>query len=362
MAMSRAGVPPDCYTLPIVLKAVSHICAVSLTRQLHTVAIRHGLELNKFCESGFIRLYLKAGEFGNARKMFDENPERKLGSWNAIIGGLSQGGRDREAVDMFMELKRSGLKPDGVSMVCVTSACGRLGDLELGVQLHKCVLQAKSLERMDVVMLNSLVDMYGKCGRMDLAHRMFLGMNERNVSSWTSMIVGYAMHGQVDDALEFFQCMRDAGVRPNDVTFVGVLSACMHVGNVPDGKYYFKMMKGDCKIKPKLQHYGCMVDLLGRAGLLDEAKEVVEGMPMKPNVVIWGCLMGACEKYGNVMMAEWVAKHLIELEPWNDGAYVVLSNIYACKGLWDDVDRIRGIMKERNLAKFPGYSLATSAD
>lgn len=359
LLMSRAGLGPDTYTLPILLKSASWFFELNMVRQLHVVGIKNGLVTNMYCESGFIRLYSKGGEFENARKVFDENCNRKLGSWNAIIAGLSQGGRSKEAIKMFIELKQSGFEGDDVTMVSVTSACGSLGDLNLALQLHKCVFQAKSLERSDMLMLNSLIDMYGKCGRMDLANKVFFKMEETNVSSWTSMIVGYAMHGQVRDALECFCCMREAGVRPNHVTFVGVLSACVHGGMVEEGKHYFRIMKTEYQIAPSLQHYGCIVDLLGRAGLLVKAKEVVDGMPMKPNVVILGCLLGACEKHGNVKMGEWVAKHLLELEPWNDGVYVVLSNIYACNDMWEDVGRIRGIMKERKLAKIPAYSLST---
>ncbi|CDP03272.1 unnamed protein product [Coffea canephora] len=358
--MSRAGITVDTFTLPIVLKSVSQYFDSSMLRQVHGMAIKLGLEKNMYCESGLISLYCKAGEFRNAHKLFDENTDRKLGSWNALIAGLSQSGRGKEAIRMFMQLKECGFQPDDVTMVSVTSACGGLGDVNLALQLHKCVFQAKSLEKLDLLMMNSLIDMYGKCGRMDLANKVFMKMEERNVSSWTSMIVGYAMHGHVRDALECFHDMRNAGVKPNHVTFVGVLSACVHGGRVQEGKHYFKMMKNEYGIAPMLQHYGCMVDLLGRGGLLDEARVMVEEMQMKPNVVIWGCLMGASEKYGAVEMGEWVAKHLLELEPWNDGVYVVLSNIYASNDLWEEVERIRGIMKERKLAKIPAYSLSTS--
>lgn len=359
--MSRAGVLPDSYTLPIILKAACQFFSVEIGRQLHSVAVRLGLASNEFCESGFICLYSKAGAFETARKLFDENIERKLGSWNAIIAGLSQGGRAKEAIGTFIELKRCGFEPDDITMVSVTSACGSLGDLGLALQLHKCVFQAKNSEKSDVLMLNSLIDMYGKCGRMDLAYKVFSRMSQANVSSWTSMIVGYAMNGLANEALECFRCMREAGVRPNHVTFVGILSACVHGGKVQEGKHFFDMMKKVYHIMPQLPHYGCMVDLLGRAGLLDEAREMVEGMPLKANVVIWGCLMGACEKFGDVKIGEWVAKHLHELEPWNDGAFVVLSNIYASRGLWEEVERVRGIMKNRKVTKVPGYSLATNS-
>lgn len=358
--MSRAGIAVDTFTPPILLKSVSQNFDSLMLRQVHGMAIKLGLDKNMYCESGLIGLYSKAGEFRDAHKLFDENTGRKLGSWNALIAALSQGGRGKEAMRMFMQLKECGFQPDDVTMVSVTSACGSLGDLNLALQLHKCVFQAKSLEKSDLLMMNSLVDMYGKCGRMDLANGVFMKMEERNVSSWTSMIVGYAMHGHVRDALECFHDMRNAGVRPNHVTFVGVLSACVHGGRVQEGKHYFNMMKDEYGIAPMLQHYGCMVDLLGRGGLLDEARDMVEGMQMKPNVVIWGCLMGASEKYGAVEMGEWVARHLLELEPWNDGVYVVLSNIYASNHLWEEVEKIRGIMKERKLAKIPAYSLSTS--
>lgn len=359
IAMSKSGVLPDSYTLPIILKAVIQTFAFEIGKQLHSVAMKLGLQANEYCESGLINLYCKAGEIENACKVFEQNPDRKLGSWNAIIGGLSQGGRAKEAIDMFLELRRYGLLPDDVTMVSITSACGSLGDLDLALQLHKCVYQAKTAGKDDTLTLNSLIDMYGKCGRMDLAYRVFSGMDHRNVSSWTSMITGYATHGHVNEAFECFRCMREGGVRPNYVTFVGVLSACVHGGRVQEGKDFFDMMQTVYGITPCLQHYGCMVDLLGRAGLFEEAIKMVDGMPMKANSIIWGCLMGACEKYANVEMGERVAKQLQELEPLNDGVYVILSNIYASRGLWEKVERVRSVMKQKRFNKIPGYSLAT---
>ncbi|CAI0405002.1 unnamed protein product [Linum tenue] len=360
--MSRAGVLPDCYTIPIVLKSAGQVLFIWVGGQVHCVAVKIGLESNEYCESGFISLYSKCGEPGLALKVFDENPDRKLGSWNAVIGGLCQSGRAKEAVEMFLKMMKRGLRPDDVTMVSLTSACGSLGNLQLALQLHKCVFQATNSTKPDTLMLNSLIDMYGKCGRMDLAHKVFSRMADesRNVSSWTSMIVGYASHGQVNSALECFHSMRrSTAVRPNHVTFVGVLSACVHGGRVEEGKACFEMMRNEFGLDPQLQHYGCMVDLLGRVGLLKEAREVIEGMEMEANVVIFGCLMGACEKYGDVEMGEWVCENLQRLEPWNDGAYVVLSNIYANRGMWREVEKLRVVMKDRKLDKVPGYSLAT---
>lgn len=356
IAMCHSGISPDTFTLPVVLKAASQSLDGVLARELHGVAIKCGLENNMYCESGLISSYSKVGEFEMAQKVFLGSPVRKLGSWNAIIAGLSQGGRSKEALYMFVEMMKNGFAPDYVTMVCATSACGGLSDLNLALQLHKHVFQAKRMEKSNVLVMNSLIDTYGKCGRMDLAYKVFCEMEERNVSSWTSMIVGYATQGRVNDALRCFSSMIEAGVKPNHVTFVGLLTACVHGGMVLEGKYYFNTMKSGYGIEPILPHYGCMVDLLGRAGMLDEAKLMVEAMPMKANAVIWGCLMGACEKYGNVKLGEWVAKHLIELEPGHDGVYVALSNIYAKNGMWKKLERIRETMKERKLAKIPSYS------
>ncbi|KAL1208684.1 Pentatricopeptide repeat-containing protein [Cardamine amara subsp. amara] len=360
LGMVRSNVLPDRYTLPITIKAAFQIHDFPMGKQLHSVAVKLGFVQDEFCESGFITLYCKAGEFENARNVFDENPERKLGSWNAIIGGLNHAARANEAVEMFMEMKRSGFEPDDYTMVSVNSACGGLGNLSLALQLHKCVLQAKQEDKSDIMMMNSLIDMYGKCGCMVLASQVFEEMPQRNVVSWTAMITGYAANGNALEALECFRRMRDFGVRPNKITFVGVLSACVHGGFVEEGKEFFETMKSEFELEPGLSHYGCIVDLLSRNGQLKEAKKVVEEMPMRPNVMVWGCLMGGCEKFGDVEMAEWVAQYMVELEPWNDGVYVVLANVYAVRGMWKDVERVRKMIKEKKLAKIPAFSYPTT--
>lgn len=361
MSMSRTGVPPDRYTLPITIKAVGQTYSLKTSQQLHGVAFVHGIENDEFVESGLINMYVKSRDFSDAYKVFDESPERKLGSWNAVIAGFSQCGCCKDSLDVFLRMRRSGVEPDGVTMVSVVSACGGLGDLKLALQLHKCVFQVKWKGKEDVLMMNSVIDMYGKCGRMELAYRVFLEMERRNVSSWTSMIVGYATHGYASEAMRFFHAMIEASVMPNHVTFVGVLSACVHGGMVDEGKHWFQMMKNVYGIEPHIQHYGCMADLLGRAGLLEEARTMVKAMPMRPNVVIWGCLLAASERYNDVKMGQWVAKHFLELEPWNDGVYVVLSNIYASRDMWEEVEKMRVIMKQRRLAKLQGYSSITTS-
>jgi pentatricopeptide repeat protein len=201
--------------------------------------------------------------------------------------------------------------------------------------------------------------MYAKCGRTDLARRVFDRMTVRDVSSWTAMITGLAMHGEEQGALDMFDDMQREAVPSNRVTMLAVLSACAHGGLVDRGLGLLKRMEeGEIKVVPTVEHYGCVVDMLGRVGRVDEARALVEQrMPMEANVVIWGTLLGACEKHGNVSVGEWAAERLVEAEPWNDGVYVVLSNIYAAAGMWGEVERVRKIMSERKVMKSPGCSL-----
>jgi len=359
--MMAHGAAPDRYTFPLALKAAAQAerPGSSLRLQLHAAAVMRGLARHPFTESALISGYAKAGDLGAARRMFDENPHRELGSWNAIISGISQEGRYKEALALFHELRRGGMVPDDLTMVSVASACCALGDISLVEQLHKCILQCQRSGRLDVTLSNTLVDMYAKCGRTDLARRVFDRMTVRDVSSWTTMITGLATHGEVQGALDMFDDMLREAVPPNRVTMLAVLSACAHGGLVDRGLGLLKQMEdGEVKVVPTVEHYGCVVDMLGRVGRVDEARALVEQrMPLEPNVVIWGTLLGAGEKHGNVSVGEWAAERLVEAEPWNDGVYVVLSNIYAAAGMWDEVERVRKIMSERKVMKSPGCSL-----
>ncbi|KAK3165314.1 hypothetical protein QOZ80_1AG0031690 [Eleusine coracana subsp. coracana] len=359
--MMAHGAEPDRYTFPLALKAAAQAepPGYTLRLQLHAAAAKRGLARHPFTESALISGYAKAGDLGAARRVFDENPHRGLGSWNAAISGLSQAGESKEALALFHDLRRGGVVPDDLTMVSVASACGALGDIGLAEQLHKCVLQCHRSGRLDVTLTNALVDMYAKCGRTDLARRVFERMPARDVSSWTTMIAGLATHGDEQGALDMFHTMRREAVPPNRVTMLAVLSACAHGGLVDKGLGLLKQMEdGEIKVVPTVEHYGCVVDMLGRVGRVDEARALVERrMPMDGNVVIWGTLLGACEKHGNVSVGEWAAGRLVQAESWNDGVYVVLSNIYAAAGMWGEVERVRKIMIERKVTKSPGCSL-----
>lgn len=343
--MFRHGAHPNRYTFPLALKAAAQAArpTSSLRCQLHAAASKRGLARHHFTDSALISCYSKAGDLDAARRVFDENPHRGLGSWNAIISGLSRAGKFKEPLELFVKLRRCGVLLDDLTMVSLMSSCCAVGDIRLVEQLHKCMLQCRRSGRLDVTLSNRLVDMYAKYGRTDLAGRVFTRMPLKDVSSWTTMITGLATHGEEQRALSMYDEMRSEGVPRNRVTMLAVLSACSHRGLVDTGMGLLKQMEdGEIKVAPTVEHYGCVVDMLGRVGLVDESRALVEHrMPMEENVVILGTLLGACEKHCNVNVGKWVAEQQLAAEPWNDGVYVVLSNIYAAAGMWGEVEMVR---------------------
>ncbi|PKA65335.1 Pentatricopeptide repeat-containing protein [Apostasia shenzhenica] len=357
--MTRAGAMPDFYSLPIALKAAAISFSFFVGRQLHPIAVKLCLARHEFSESGLISLYAKSSEFSLARQLFDENPSRKLGSWNALISSYSQCGHSARAIDLFLELRRSGEVGDNMTMASVASACGSSGDIRFAQQVHKCALQTQTSNCLDITLSNSLIDMYAKCGRTDLAGDVFDEMPKRNVSSWTAMIMGLASQGSARRAVELFRQMERDGVEPNHVTMVAVLCACAHGGMVEEGMMYFDaIVEGRIRgVEATAAHYGCVVDMLGKVGRVAEAAAMAERMPAPAGAVVWGTLLGACEKHGEVGIGERAAAKLMELEPWNDGVYVVLSNIYAGEGMWREVERVRRLMRQCRVEKTPGFSL-----
>ncbi|EEC83198.1 hypothetical protein OsI_28453 [Oryza sativa Indica Group] len=270
------------------------------------------------------------------------------------LAGFLLAGDGREALGLFARMQADGVIPDDTVLVGVLVACAQLGVLEQGKWVHG-YLKANNI-RITVFLGTALVDMYAKCGEMQLAMEVFKVMKEKNVLAWTTMIKGLAMHGRGSEALELFSQMERLGVKPDDIAFIGALCACTHTGLVDKGRELFDSMVRKYGIKPKIEHYGCMVDLLARNGLLNEAREMVEKMPMKPDALIWGALMAGCRFHKNVELAEYVVKHWIELEPDKSGAYVLLGNIYAASGRHASAREIRHLMREKGVDKTPGCS------
>jgi pentatricopeptide repeat protein len=290
-----------------------------------------------------------------ARKYFDQMPERDYVSWTAMIDSYLRMNHFKEVLKLFREMQMSNVKPDEFTMVSILTACAHLGALELG-EWAKTYIDKNKIKN-DTFIGNALIDMYFKCGNVEKAMKIFNEMQKKDKFTWTAMIVGLANNGHGEEALTMFSNMLEASVTPDEITYIGVLCACTHVGMVTKGRNFFSNMTIQHGIKPNVTHYGCMVDLLGRAGQLKEALEVILNMPIKPNSIVWGSLLGACRVHKNVQLAEIAAKEILELEPENGAVYVLLCNIYAACKKWENLHKVRKLMMERGIKKTPGCSL-----
>eukprot|EP01018_Ginkgo_biloba_P030281 Gb_21430 [translate_table: standard] len=350
--MKNAGVKPNTVTIATVLPSCAHLAALQQGEEIHSYIIKSGFDSDVFVGSALIDMYAKCKCIESARHVFDKLSLRNVVSWNAMISGYAQNEHSSEAMNLFRQMHLVSVKPTVVTIATILPACAHLATLKQGKEIHDCIIR-NGFESV-VFVCNALIDMYAKCGSIELARQLFNKMSQRNKVSWTTMIAGYGMHGHGKDALTLFNQMREAGLKPDHITFVAVLSACSHAGLVDEGWQYFDIMRRDYCITPRVENYACMVDLLGRAGRLDEAQEFINSMPLKPSAGVWGALLGACRIHCNIELGQRVAECLFELEPENAGFYVLLSNIYAKAGRWNDVAKVRALMKDRNLTKRPG--------
>ncbi|KAL2233001.1 UNVERIFIED_CONTAM: Pentatricopeptide repeat-containing protein, mitochondrial [Sesamum indicum] len=298
--------------------------------------------------------YMKCSEVELAEKAFHEMLEKNLVTWNAMIAGYVENGRGEDALKLFKKMLELGIQANPSSSSSVLLACSNMSLLKLGKQIHQFLY--KSPMYFDTTVGTSLISMYCKCGVLEDGWKLFMEMSSKDVVTWNAMISGYAQHGVSDKALHLFSEMRDKGTKPDWITFVGVLSACNHAGLVDLGIYYFEKMQKDYGIIVKPDHYTCMIDLLGRAGKLTEAVDLIKNMPFKPHSAIYGTLLGACRIHKNLEIAEFAATNLLNLDPVNPAAYVQLANVYAAKKNWEGVSRIRRSMKENMVIKTPGCS------
>ncbi|KAE9450772.1 hypothetical protein C3L33_17327, partial [Rhododendron williamsianum] len=299
--------------------------------------------------------YDKCGDVENAFDMFSEMPYRDVVSWNAMLACYAHSGKSNEALALFDEMKALGIKPTEATMVSLLSACGHLGALDQGLNLHSYIVDCEI--DINSIVGTALVDMYAKCGSISRASEIFHSLESKDVLAWNTIITGMAMHGNARDTTQLFQMMQKEGVAPNDITFVAVLGACRHAGMIEEGRRLLACMRSTYGIAPKVEHYGCVIDLLARAGRLDEAMELIGTMPMEPNASAWGALLGGCRIYGNAEVGENVGKRLINLQPHHSGRYILLSNIYAAAKRWDDARKVRNLMKAKGISKVPGVSV-----
>ncbi|KAF5737340.1 pentatricopeptide repeat-containing protein [Tripterygium wilfordii] len=314
-------------------------------------------EKNFFVWSSMISGYCKRGEVEQARVIFDRIPTRNLVIWNSLICGYTQNGFCEAALEAFGRMQAEGFEPDEVTVASLLSACAHLGDLDNGTKIHQ-MIHYKRLKLNEFV-LTALIDMYAKCGDLTSARSLFEGMKDRNTASWNSMITGSASHGESEEALEFFRRMEDSNVKPDELTFLSVLSACVHGGLVDEGLKIFHKMKSYA-IVAGIKHYGCSVDLLGRAGRLEEAYALIKTMPIEPNHAVWGTLLGACQIHLGTEMVRRVMKEVGADGSRSSGSceshHVLLSNIYAASARWEKAERMRMTMSNKGVRKIPGSS------
>ncbi|CAK7340566.1 unnamed protein product [Dovyalis caffra] len=387
-SMKNRCICPDEYTLVPLLKACSSLGGLKLGKRVHKEVIGVGFEGFSAIRIGVVELYSSCGVMEDAKKVFDEMYQRdvivwnlmirgfcKRGdvgmglclfrqmnkrsvvSWNILISCLARIGRDSEALALFHEMKNWGFKPDEATVVTVLPVCARLGAFDVGQWIHSYA-KSSGLYEDFVAVGNALVDFYNKSGMFETAGRVFDEMPRKNVVSWNTMISGLAFNGNGELGVQLLEEMMNKGISPNDATFVGVLSCCAHAGLFERGRKLFASMVEHHQIEPKLEHYGCMVDLLGRNGCVREAYDLIRSMPEgTPNAALWGSLLSACRTHGDAELAHLAVKELIDLEPWNSGNYVLLSNMYAEEERWEKVEIVRGMMRERNVKKTPGQSV-----
>lgn len=346
---------PDIVTSINLLPSCAQIGAILQVKTIHGFAIRKGFLPHLVLETALVDMYGKCGEQKLAKKVFSYMSQRNLVSWNAMIAAYVQNGHDREALELFQDLWKEPLNPDATTITSILPAYAEVAFLREGKQIHGYAAKL-NLEGSSTFISNSIVYMYAKCGDLQTARKFFDGMVYRDVISWNTIIMAYAIHGFGANSIKLFSEMKEEGIKPNASTFVSLLLSCSTSGMIDEGWEYFSSMEEDYGICPGIEHYGCMVDIIGRSGNLDLAKHFIGEMPLDPTARIWGSLLAASRHHRNIELAELAAKHILALEQDNTGCYLLLSNMYAEAGRWGDVERIKCRMEKEGLEKTPGCS------
>ncbi|CAK9169387.1 unnamed protein product [Ilex paraguariensis] len=379
---------PDKYTFNFVITACScESTFFGYGQNVHAMVLKNGYDSNLFVGNSLVNLYASLSRMVNGQRVFDEMPYRDIITWTSLVRGYTMCGDIVKAEELFLKMPEKNdvswavmvagyvvrelysnaltcfndmlgddkVRPNEAVFVSVLSACAHLGALDQGKWIHVFMDKTGTLESPNIS--TALIDMYAKCGRIDCAKQVFDGIGKRDLHTWTSMISGLSMHGLGKEALEVFSDMLGEGVKPDNITILGVLNACSHSGRVEEGLSIFYDLERLWGIVPKLEHYGCLIDLLSRAGRLESAFEAVKSMPMEPDIVIWRALLSACRVHGNVGLGERIIKYIAQLNPGSHGGgYVLLSNLYASMGQWDSVIKVRKAMSQKEIKSSPGCS------
>lgn len=352
--MRRTGMKPNEFTLASVLKASASLAALEHGKMLHAEILKFGFESHVFAGTAIVDMYSKCDLMEDARKLFEKMTKNSAVLWSSMISGYTQNGHGEEALRLFRGMQETCNGVNEFAFSSVLRACGDLAVLEQGKQFHASAI--KTGFESNTYVGSALLDMHSKCGSIEDACQLFDELPHRNLVSWNAMIVGCAQHGRSKAVFTLYKQMQLAGFKPDQVTFVGILFACAHIGLTEEGHYYFDSMYRDYGISPRLEHYTCMVGLLGRVGHLHEAEDLINKMPFEPDSVVWRTLLAACSIHGDMELGKRVAEFVLELEPQDDASYVLLSNIYAAAGRWEDVAKTRKLMKAIRVRKNAGCS------
>lgn len=353
--LQLTGIQPDSGTMVSLVSACSLLDDLDLGSCFHGNTIKSGFECDVHVRVALIDMYAKCGSLFSAENLFqlikhvkDEVP------WNVMIAGYLHNGGANEAFSTFNQMKLESVRPNLVTFVIILPAVTYLSMVREAMAFHACIVRMGFIS--STLVGNSLIDMYAKCGQLSYSEKCFHEMENKGTNSWNAMLSGYAMHGQGELALALFSLMQENHVHVDSLSYISVLSACRHAGLIPEGKNIFHAMIEKHNLQPSMEHYACMVDLLGRAGLFDEVLSLIDRMPTEPDAQVWGALLGACKMHSNVKLGEVALHHLHKLEPRNAVHFVVLSDIYAQCGRWIDARRTRSNMIDHGLKKKPGYS------
>lgn len=346
-------VEPNPFSFSIAIRACASIGLHTFGRQIHSAVIKFAFESNLPVMNSILDMYCRFGCLSEANQYFDEMSQRDLITWNALISGYEKSD-PRESLRVFSHMESEGFSPNCFTLTSVMAACANLAVLNCGEQVHGGIIRRGFNNNLALV--NALIDMYAKCGSITNSHKIFSEMSDRDLVSWTAMVIGYGAHGYGKEAVELFDEMVNSGIRPDRIVFMAVLSACSHAGLVDEGLKYFKSMINDYKVTPDKDIYGCVVDLLCRAGRIEEAYELIKSMPFKPEESVWGALLGACRAHKLSHLSKLAAQRILDLRPNMAGTYVMLSNFYAAEGKWGEFANMRMLTRRMGNKKEAGQS------
>ncbi|XP_027091284.1 pentatricopeptide repeat-containing protein At1g71490 [Coffea arabica] len=351
--MRTGGIPLDPVAVLIGLGACSHLGILRVGRQFHGLAVRSCYGSLDNVRNALITMYARCNNLMHAHVLFRLLEAKSVITWNSIISGYAHWDRSDEASFLFREMLLSGVEPNYVTIASILPLCARVADLQHGREFHCYIIKHEGFED-HLLLWNALVDTYARSGKVSTAKTLFYLLEKKDVITYTSLIAGYGIQGEGKEAIELFEEMIRSDIEPDHVAMVAVLSACSHSGLVVQGQILFEKMQTIYGLAPHLEHYACMVDLYGRAGLLKKAQEIITKMPYAPTSAMWATLIGACRIHGNTYMGEWAAEKLLEMKPQNSGYYVLIANMYAAAGSWTKLAKVRTFMRDLGVRKDPG--------